>query len=433
MNRITTICLFALLSIFMLVQSCSKSVADPAAPPVNPCAGKTITLTGSTTPTSTPSATNGTISATAAGSTGFTYSLNSGASQPTGSFSGLAQGTYTITAKDGAGCTGSQTFTVTATACPTITVTAVVTAATTGATGSITATATGSTGITYSIGTGGTFQASGTFNNLVAGSYNITAKDANGCIGTASFTVNSASCPTITLTATATNTSGPTASNGSITASANGGVAPYMFSKDNGATFQTSGTFSNLAVNTYGIVAKDVNGCLSTSTNVVVGATCPTITANATATTTVKCENGSGTITINATGSTGFTYSINGGAFQASNVFNLLSAASYTYGVRDANGCTTTGNATVAQASPGGLFANVKNILAANCTSCHGGSSPQSGINFADDCTIVAQSARIKARAVDGSGAPMPPGGPLSAADKAAIVNWINAGGKHNN
>ena len=417
---------------FFIIESCSKTSVDP--PPVNPCANKTITLTATTTPTSTPIATNGTITATAAGSSGFTYSLNGAAGQANGSFSGLAQGTYTVTAKDTDGCTGSQSFTVLATPCPTITVTAVVTAATTGATGSIVATATGSTGITYSIGASGTFQASGTFSNLVAGSYNIIAKDANGCLGSASFTVTSGSCPTITLTTSFTNTNGPTATNGSITASAAGGVSPYTYSKDNGATFQSSGTFSNLAVNTYGVVAKDANGCLSASNNVAVGATCPTINVSATTTTTVKCESGSGTITVTASGSTGLTYSINSGTFQSSNVFGGLVASNYTYVVKDLNGCTASGTATISQGSAGSLFTNVKGILAANCTSCHGGSNPQNGINFSDDCTIVAQSARIKARGVDANPSPMPPSGPpLSASEKAAIVNWVNAGGKFNN
>ncbi|MEX1202839.1 MAG: hypothetical protein WEA59_06325 [Ferruginibacter sp.] len=355
MNKIAKVCFLGLLCTWVFVQSCSKSSVDEPAP--DPCAGKNITLTGSITPASAPGATNGSINATAAGSSGFTYSLNAGATQTSGSFTSLAQGTYTIT-----------------------------------------------------------------------------AKDANGCAGSASFTVTSTSCPTITLTTTSTNTTGTTATNGSITATAAGGLGPYTFSKDNGATFQASGTFSNLAANTYGVVAKDANGCLSSSNNVIVGATCPTINASASTTTTVKCESGTGSVTITATGSTGFTYNINGGSFQTSNVFNTLPAANHTYGVRDANGCATTGSATVALAPAGSLFNNVKAILAANCTSCHGGSSPQSGINYTDDCTIVSQSARIKARGVDANPSQMPPSGPgLSAADKAAIVNWVNAGGKHNN
>ena len=79
----------------------------------------------------------------------------------------------------------------------------------------------------------------------------------------------------------------------------------------------------------------------------------------------------------------------------------------------------------------GANFLAVKSVLAANCVSCHGGSSPRAGINFADDCTIVSKAARIKVRAVDVGD--MPPGGPLSSADKPKITDWINAGGKYNN
>ncbi|WP_300601514.1 cytochrome c [Niabella sp.] len=77
-------------------------------------------------------------------------------------------------------------------------------------------------------------------------------------------------------------------------------------------------------------------------------------------------------------------------------------------------------------------FTAVKSVLAANCVRCHGGSSPQSGINFADNCTIVSKAARIKARAVDLGD--MPQGGPsLSQGDKDKITAWVNAGGKYNN
>ena len=432
MQKKFTLVLAFLVGILIIIGSCGKPTPD--VPAVAPCAGKTITVSATTTATSAPTSTNGTITASASGSSGFTYSLNGGTAQASGSFTGLAQGNYTITAKDAEGCTGSQSFTVTATACPTITVTAVITGVTPAANGSIVASASGGTGITFSIGSTGTFQASGTFANLTAGSYNITAKDVNGCLGSASFTVNSASCPTITLSTMVQNTTGPTASNGSITATAGGGVAPYTFSRDNGTTYQASATFTNLANGTFGVVAKDANGCLSASSNVVVASSCPTITANSTTATTVKCEPGTGAITINATGSTGLMYSIAGGSFQSANLFNNLLANNYAFTVRDANGCTTTGTAIVTQASAGALFNSVKSILATNCVSCHGASNPTSGINYTDDCVIVAQAARIKARAVDANPSQMPPSGPgLSAANRATIVNWINAGGKHNN
>jgi SprB repeat len=419
----------------VLFASCKKTTVDPT--PLDPCAGKTISVTATLTAAASPTVNNGSIAATATGSTGFTYSLNNGTFQSSGTFTGLAAGTYAVKAKDASGCTGAQNFTLVATSCPAITVTAlVVQTSSAGATnGSITASASGSTGFTFSKDNGATFQPTGVFSSLGVGSYNIIAKDANGCTGSASFSVTAITCPTITITPTVTNAAGPTATNGAISVSATGGVAPYQFSKDNGVTFQGTGNFASLASGTYSIVAKDANNCTG-SLNVVVANNCPTITHSAATGTTVKCApTNTGSVTITATGSTGLTYSLNSGAFQSSNLFGNLAAANYTYTVKDANGCTVTGSTNVSQAAAGPMFTAVKSILAANCATsgCHSGSSPQSGINFADDCTIVAQSARIKIRAVDANPSVMPPSGSISAANKTAITNWVNAGGQHNN
>lgn len=436
MKKIYNLVTFSSLFFIFLYVGCSKGSTTP--PPVsNPCAGITIVVTGTTAPTSTPTATNGSITASASGSTGFTYSLNGGTAQASGIFSGLAAGSYSVTAKDVNGCSGTQTFTVTSTPCPSITVTAIITQTTTpiATNGAIVATGAGSTGFTYNIN-GGAFQASGSFTNLAVGSYTIIAKDLNGCTGSNAFSVTAASCPTITLTTTPTNTAGPTATNGSIVAAATGGATPHAFSKDGGTTFQATGTFNNLAVGTYAVVAKDANGCLSASVSTVVGASCPVITAGTTSTNTIKCEGNTGSITISASGSTGFMYNLNGGTFQASNIFSALAVGNYSYGVRDLNSCITTGSATVNQAPAGPLFLAVKSVLATNCATpgCHSLPTPQNGLNFADDCTIVGQGLRIKARAVDANPSQMPPSGPpLSTVDKQKIVDWLNAGGKHNN
>jgi uncharacterized membrane protein len=61
----------------------------------------------------------------------------------------------------------------------------------------------------------------------------------------------------------------------------------------------------------------------------------------------------------------------------------------------------------------------------------------QNGFNFLNQCTILEQKDRIKARAVDqagsGSQMPPPPRPSLSASDQQKITNWINAGGGFNN
>lgn len=419
-------CLFVL-------SSCSKK-ENPVA---DPCAGKVITITETVTPTSGGTSTNGIIAVTAAGSTGFSYSINNGAFAGTNTFTNLAVGTYAVTVKDLNGCTAIKNIQVTSNSCPVITITATTnnTTSPTATNGSIVATATGSTGFTYSIN-GAAFQASGSFTGLAVGSYVISVKDANGCTGTNTFSITAASCPTITVTAVVTNTSGPTVSNGGLNATATGGVAPYTYSINAGTTFVSSGNFTNLAVGNYNIIAKDANGCIGNSgTLTVSSAPCPTIAISTSVVGTDKCSNNTGVVTVTASGSTGLQYSINGVSFQSSNFFNALAMGTYTITVRDLNGCTNTASATVTVRPPGANFAAVKAVLASNCAipGCHAGASPQNGLNFSDDCTIVAQSARIKARAVDANPSIMPPFGTISTADKQKIVDWINAGATYSN
>jgi large repetitive protein len=411
--------------------SCSKPNTDT---PAITCADKTIVITGTTNNTSGGTTTNGSITVSATGSTGFTYNINGGAFQSTGTFNSLSAGTYSIVAKDDAGCIATKTFVVTATACPTITITHVLTQATstTSNNGAINATATGSTGITYS--NGGAFQASGNFTGLTGNlTYTITAKDVNGCTSTISVTVTIVSAPTITVTTTTVPSAGPTVANGSITCTAAGGTSPYTYSLNGGAFL--GAVFNNLLPTTYNVTAKDANGILSASTPVVVSfVPCPTITINTAVVGSELCAPANvGQITVTASGSTGFMYKEGTNAYQSSNIFPALIAGSYIIGVRDANGCENTRSVTVSNLPQGPLFTNVKAILATNCAfaGCHAGANPQSGINFTIDCEIVSRKDRINARAVVAG--TMPPSGAISAADKQKITDWINAGGKYSN
>jgi hypothetical protein len=65
-------------------------------------------------------------------------------------------------------------------------------------------------------------------------------------------------------------TCGTTATNGSITVTANGGVTPYTYSKNNGTSFQPSNIFSTLTMGSYPVVVRDSKICTSSSSNVVV-------------------------------------------------------------------------------------------------------------------------------------------------------------------
>ncbi|MEO5947186.1 MAG: hypothetical protein ABIP79_10260 [Chitinophagaceae bacterium] len=423
--------------IFLIGGSCGKS-GTPTPP--NPCSGVTVAVSATTSNPSAPGATNGSITATATGGSGFTFSINGAAFQSSGTFSGLAAGAYTVAAKNSNGCTGSSTFTLTApNPCAGVTITVngtVVNPTAPGATnGTITVTASGSTGFTFNIN-GGIFQSSGAFSNLADGNFVIVAKDVNGCTGTASFTLaapNPCSGITITINGTITNPTIAGGNNGSIVATASGSTG-FTYNI-NGGVFQSSGTFNNLPAGSYTIIAKNVNACTGsavftlTNPNPCSGVT---ITASPSVTGTDPCRTSNGIITVTPGGGTGpFTFQLNSGTFQSSNIFSNLPIGIYSISAKDANSCIgTTANVQILNLPSGSLFNAVRTVLQNNCVNCHNNTTTEGGMNWTVDCNIVTFKDRIQARAVNGTPSSMPPTGLMPASERQKIVDWINAGGK---
>lgn len=179
------------LLISALIYACGKGGDSGPAP--SPCAGVTISVTGTVTAAD-AGVNNGSIVASASGGSGaVTYSIDGGAFQASGTFNGLTKGNHTITAKDNKGCTGTASFTVNEiNACAGVTITLTAAASVSdpcAPNGVITATAGGSTGFTYSLGSA-PFQASNIFNNIAPGTYTVNVKDAAGCSKNTPVTVN---------------------------------------------------------------------------------------------------------------------------------------------------------------------------------------------------------------------------------------------------
>ena len=237
-------------------------------------------------------------------------------------------------------------------------------------------------------------------------------------------------CAGITVTVTGSVTNATLGMNdGKIEGTATGGSGSLTFSL-NGGAFQASGTFLNLAKGSYTLTAKYANGCTGSAT-FQVNETDPcssTITVTGSATQSDPC-NPSGIVTITAAGGTGFTYSLNSGTFQASNVFNNVQVGNHTIMARDAAGCSKSGTVNVTTIPSGPLFAAVRALVTANCAvaGCHAGTQPP---NFTVDCNIILNKTLVKARAVDGTPSFMPPTGPLPISEREKISNWINAGGR---
>ena len=214
--------------------------------------------------------------------------------------------------------------------------------------GTITVTAGGGTGaIEYSIDGGITFQASGTFNGLGPGAYNIIAQDANACQDNAIVTLVDSGSPTITNVTPTNPVCGAT--NGSILVSANGGGGGLQYSIDGGTTFQGGGSFISLPSGTYNILVQDVNGCSDNTTIVLSDPGLPSLTVQSTSN--ASCGNTNGMITLAAVGGAGnYQYSIDGGAtWSFSGNFIGLSPGTYNLFVQDANGCEDNSLATLTQ------------------------------------------------------------------------------------
>jgi gliding motility-associated-like protein len=189
---------------------------------------------------------------------------------------------------------------------------------------------------------GVTWQSSNQFTGVPAGTHTIRFRESNGCIGTTSVVVTEP--PVLNATTNTVPVVCNGQSNGQLSITATGGVAPYQFSVD--ATNWQSATSFNLPAGNYSLTVKDANNCIRT-TPITITEPAP---LSATATTTnATCNGGNdGGLVINAAGGNGnFSYSIDGGvSWQTTNTYSLA-PGTYTIQVKDALNCISTQTATV--------------------------------------------------------------------------------------
>lgn len=284
------------------------------------------------------------------GGTGpYTFDITSGPGAPmsngTGSFTGLAPGTYTVDVTDaGTACTASGTFTINpGPNCCTLGHTEAFTDANCNAAngacdGTITLTATNPIGAaTFSIDGGATTQATGNFTGLCAGTYDIQVEDSDGCLSTSTIVI-AEPAPLDIIENTTTTTCGT--SNGEITLAGAGGTPAYEFSFDGGATFGAATSLTGIPAGAYDCVIRDANGC--TYTEIVNVSNSPAQTIDNVAIVNTTCNgicDGEIDITVN-NGTPPYEYSIdNGATFQAGNVFTNLCPGTYNIVTLDQNNC----------------------------------------------------------------------------------------------
>ncbi len=322
-------------------------------------------LTASTTPVNPTcnGATNGSATANPMGGTGaYTYSWNTSPAQTTATATGLGAGTHTVTITDANGCIRTATATLTAPAAITVGTSTTNTNCGSG-TGTATATPAGGTGsYTYSWATTPS-QSTQTATGLIAGVYNVTITDANGCTGTGTATVNNNGAPTVTINSV-TNILCNGSTTGSITANATGGAGGYTYTW-NSTPVQNTATASGLGAGSYSVSVTDAAGCTGTASGTITQPTLLTLSASSTS---PLCNGGNGTATVTPAGGTGtYTYSWNTTPVQTTATANSLPAGTYSVTVTDANGCVKSTSVTITQ--PTALTASTTSTPA----SCNGG------------------------------------------------------------
>lgn len=175
--------------------------------------------------------------------------------------------------------------------------------------------------------------------NLAVGTYTLTTQDVNGCQSTTAFAITEPQPLSATLSTTSTKCG---LNNGVIGVIASGGTAPYMYSKNNGTSFQSGSQFSGLAPGAYSIILKDVNGCTSSAQANIGTSTSPTIVSLTESN--ITCYGGTDgkIVVLGSSGIAPYTYEVTSGSFsvsQAATTFNNLGAGTYQVTLTDVNGC----------------------------------------------------------------------------------------------
>ncbi|SDL58201.1 gliding motility-associated C-terminal domain-containing protein, partial [Salinimicrobium catena] len=200
-------------------------------------------------------------------------------------------------------------------------------------------TVTTETGLEYSIN-GTDFYTSGEFNDLAPDSYEVIARNTDGCISAAT---------TVTINPQPETPAAPVVEDimqpscvepsGMVVLTYIEGITYSLTDEAGNTTADTDedGIFGGLAPGTYSITAENAEGCLSEGTQVSIDEQPEAPIAPEVSFTQPSCETPTGSITITA--EEGMLYRINDGEISAETSFTQLSPGTYTVIAVNAEGC----------------------------------------------------------------------------------------------
>lgn len=311
---------------FVLLVSCGKeniSLTTIEAEDVNPAV---VTCDLDLNIAEQPPGSGGLYTALTGGTAPYTYLWSTG--ETTANIVVNAEGTYTVTVVDAAGCTIIAEIVITINSDPCQSFAATIEE---NPSGTLSTNTTGGTApYTYEWSTG---DITADITISTDGTYTVIITDANGCVVVASITVsNSDPCQSLS-TSIQQNPSGV------LEAITTGGTAPYTYLWSTGETTASIVAFMN---GTYSVTVVDAMGCMVTESIIISGSNpCDSFIV-----TIGEQPPGSGTLYATPVGGTApYTYSWSTGETTASITVNT--SGTYTVTVADANGCVLTASITI--------------------------------------------------------------------------------------
>ncbi len=275
---------------------------------------------------------NGSATAIVSGGTApFIYAWSNGGN--TATVTNLNVGTYTVTVTDKNNCSGTSSVTITEAPPFALVITANNISCNGRTDGNATASILSGTAPYSYVWSNGATTAG--ISNLSAGSYTVTATDANGCKIIQSVTINQPAKITLTLSSTPASC----LASGTATATVSGGTPPFTYAWSNGAT---TATISNIVAGSYSVTVTDIKGCQANGLVTVGSNSSSNISCSVSIIKQISAINvndGEIKVTV-ANGAAPYQYLWSNG--KTTSLVTGLAAGTYTVTVTDNFGCKTT-------------------------------------------------------------------------------------------